>query len=164
MEARVSLSGTEREFSGEANPMVISLDLGSLHDGTQDFPISERTILNKPSGAEVTQVEPRSIKLRAYSLAEIELPVKIRLEKSLPPYLKLLGATADPPRVKVLAPQERKEDFLSIHTEPVNLDEITQSATVRVKLVLPDQVQLAGNAAMAVKVRIDVGDREKKTK
>jgi YbbR domain-containing protein len=66
--------------------------------------------------------------------------------------------------VKVLAPQERKEDFLSIHTEPVNLDEITQSATVRVKLVLPDQVQLAGSAAMAVKVRIDVGDREKKTK
>ena len=164
MEARVSLSGTEREFSGEANPMVISLDLGSLHDGMQDFPISERTILNKPSGAEVTQVEPRSIKLRAYSLAEIELPVKIRFEKSLPPQLKLLGATADPPQVKVLAPQERKEDFLSIHTEPVNLDEITQSATVRVKLVLPDQVQLAGSAAMAVKVRIDVGDREKKTK
>jgi YbbR domain-containing protein len=144
--------------------MVISLDLGSLHDGTQDIPVNERAILNKPSGAEIHQVEPRTIKLRAYSLVEIELPVKIRMEKSLIPQLKMLGATADPERVKVMVPQERKEDFLSIHTAPVDLDEVTQSATIRTKLVLPDQVQLAGGSVMNVKVRIEVEDRGKKTK
>jgi uncharacterized protein (TIGR00159 family) len=163
-EVRVSLSGTERELSGETNAMVISLDLGSLHDGTQDIPVNERAILNKPSGTEIHQVEPRTIKLRAYSLVEMELPVKIRMEKSLIPQLKMLSATADPERVKVLAPQERKEDFLSIHTAPVDLDEVTQSATIRTKLVLPDQVQLAGGSVMNVKVRIEVEDRGKKTK
>jgi len=44
----------------------------------------------------------------------------------------------------------------------VNLDEITQSTVVRVKLALPDQVQLAPGSVMAVKVKIDVEDKGKK--
>ena len=162
MDARVSLSGTERDFNIDPNSMVISLDLGSVREGTQELSLTDRNILNRPPGTTVNQIDPRAIKLRAYGMTEIELPVKIRLEKSLPGRLKLLDAAADPERVKVMVPQERKEDFLSIRTEPVNLDEITQSTVVRVKLALPDQVQLAPGSVMAVKVKIDVEDKGKK--
>jgi Uncharacterized conserved protein len=164
MDARVSLSGTERDFNSDPNSMVISLDLGSIHDGTQELQLTDRNIINRPPGTTVDQIDPRFIKLRAYSMTEIDLPIKIRMEKSLPPRLKLFSATVEPQQVKVMVPQERKEDFLSIHTEPVNLDEITQSTIVRTKLILPDQVQLAAGSAMLVKVKIDVEDRERKTR
>jgi uncharacterized protein (TIGR00159 family) len=164
MEVRVSLSGTERDFSGETNAMAISLDLGAVREGVQDYQVTERTILGKPPGTVVSQVEPRSVKFKAYGLIEMELPVKIRLEKNLPPNLRLIGMIAEPKSVKVAVPQERKEEFLSVHTEPINLDEITQSATIRTKLVVPDQVQLTAGASTLVKVKIDIEDKGRKTK
>ena len=94
--------------------MAISLDLAGIRDGMQEFPVTENAILNKPAGTEVSQVEPRVIKLRAYSLVDMELPVKIRFEKNLPPNVRLLGAAAQPGTVKVAVPQERKEEFLSV--------------------------------------------------
>jgi len=115
MDAHVSLSGTERDFNIDPNSMVISLDLGSVREGTQELPLTDRNILNRPPGTTISQIDPRAIKLRAYGMTEIELPVKIRLEKSLPGRLKLLDAAADPERVKVMVPEERKEDsFRSI--------------------------------------------------
>jgi YbbR domain-containing protein len=164
MDVRVSLSGTERDFSGETNTMAISLDLEGIRDGMQEFPVNESVILSKPTGTAVSQVEPRVIKLRAYSLVDMELPVKIRFEKSLPPNMRLLGAVAQPGTVKVAVPQERKEEFLSVHTEPINLDEITQSVTLRVKLMLPDQVQMVSGASAMVKVKIDIEDKGRKSK
>ena len=140
--------------------MAISLDLGGIRDGMQEFPVTESVILNKPAGTEVSQVEPRVIKLRAYSLVDMELPVKIRFEKSLQRNL----IVPQPGSVKVAVPQERKEEFLSVHTEPINLDEITQTVTLRVKLVLPDQVQLIAGASAMVKVKIDVEDKGRKLK
>jgi len=90
--------------------------------------------------------------------------VKIRFEKSLQRNLIVLGAVAQPGSVKVAVPQERKEEFLSVHTEPINLDEITKTVTLRVKLVLPDQVQLIAGASAMVKVKIDVEDKGRKLK
>ena len=164
MEARVSLTGIERNFNFDPNALAVSLDLSDIHDGTHDIPLTEKDIANKPSGLAITQIEPRFVKVKAYALTSEELPVKARTEKSLPKNLKLIGLSVEPEKIRVMIPQARKEDFVVLHTEPVGLDEITQSTTLRVNVVLPELAQPVDNIPPYVKVKIDVQDVGKKTK
>jgi uncharacterized protein (TIGR00159 family) len=164
MEARITLSGTQRDFNFDPNSLVLSLDLAEAHDGIQDIAITEGNIINKPLGLTVNQIDPRMIKLKAYAMTEVELPVKVRTEKSLPPNLILTSMTVEPEKLRMMVPQSRKEEFASIHTETVNLDDITQSAILRVKVVMPELSQPADNTVAIVKVKIDVKEIRKKGK
>jgi YbbR domain-containing protein len=138
--------------------------LAEAHDGIQDIAITEGNIINKPLGLTVNQIDPRMIKLKAYAMTEVELPVKVRTEKSLPPNLILTSMTVEPEKLRMMVPQSRKEEFASIHTETVNLDDITQSAILRVKVVMPELSQPADNTVAIVKVKIDVKEIRKKGK
>jgi YbbR domain-containing protein len=63
-----------------------------------------------------------------------------------------------------MVPQSRREEFTALHTEPVDLDEITQSATLRAKVTMPELSRMADNAPAAVKVRIEVREIREKGK
>jgi diadenylate cyclase len=156
LEARVSMSGTERNFNFDPNVMVISFDLEMVHDGIQDIPVVEKNLVNKPSGLTVNQIDPRNIKLRAFAMTEVELPVKVKMDGNLPENVRLTAVTVEPEKIKVMVPKSRKEDFTVIHTNPVNMDEITQSSVLRIKAALPESVRLAGDNSGIVRVKIDV--------
>jgi uncharacterized protein (TIGR00159 family) len=164
MEARISMSGIERDFNFDPTAMVISLDLAAIRDGAQDIEITEKNIVNKPLGLTVNQIEPRVIKLKAYALIAAELPVKVRMEKSLPKNLALTSVTVEPEKLRIMVPQSRREEFTALHTEPVDLDEITQSATLRAKVTMPELSRMADDAPAAVKVRIEVREIREKGK
>ena len=164
LEARVSLTGTERNFNFDPNALAISLDLGSIHDGAQDISISEGNLINKPSGVTVGQIEPRTIRLKAYAMVAMDLPVKVRMEKSLPKNITITAMNVEPEKLKIMVPQFRRDEFSVLHTEPINLDEINQNTVLRAKVVVPDQARLAENAQAAVKVKIEVKESEKKDK
>jgi diadenylate cyclase len=162
LEARVSMSGTERSFNFDPNMMVVSLDLGNVRDGVQDIPVTEKNLVNKPSGLVINQIDPRIIKIRAYALTEVELPVKVRTDRNLPENIHLKSISVEPDRIKVMVPKSRKDEYNVLHTEVLNLDEITQNTTVHLKVLIPENVKLSGDMTPSVKVRVDVTDNEKK--
>ncbi len=156
VETKVSLSGSERDFNFDAAAMMVSLDLGTVHEGTQDFMISEWSLMNKPVKVSVNRIEPQAIKLKIDAMTAIEVPVKVRTQNKLPDGVQLVSITADPSRIKIMVPRHKKAEYGPLMTEPVNLDEIFQSATKFLKLALPEKAHLQENDLSLVKVKIDV--------
>lgn len=84
------------------------------------------------------------------------VPVKVQFEGSLPTSLRLLHVKAQPPSVQVQLKQADGGRLSEIRTKPLNLNEIRQSTTVRVPLLLPEQAQLPPGTEAAVSVTVDV--------
>jgi uncharacterized protein (TIGR00159 family) len=140
-EARISLSGPERSFTFDPQNMVMAVDLSSVHDGAQEIPLSDQALQNRPSGATVSQILPRAIRIHAYRMIAIELPVKVPTIGSSSG--KIDEIHADPSTIRVLVPRSRRTEFLEIRTEPVNLKEINKATTVRLNCILPEHAQFA---------------------
>jgi diadenylate cyclase len=84
------------------------------------------------------------------------VPVKVQFEGNLPPLLRLRHVKVQPPSVQVLLQQADGGKLTEIRTTPLNLNEIRESTTVRVPLLLPEQVQLLPGTEATVRVTIDV--------
>jgi uncharacterized protein (TIGR00159 family) len=161
-EARVSLTGPERFFPADPSFMTVAVDLSALHNGTQDIPLTEQCLINKPSGLIVNQVMPRSIRMRAYHMQEISLPVKVVCAGSLPRNLGLAGVKADPETLRILVPASRKADYSELKTEPLSLGDIRRSDQVRLNVVLPDHAQFVDGKQASVLAKIEVTEKMRK--
>ncbi|MDD5673825.1 MAG: diadenylate cyclase [Chitinivibrionales bacterium] len=157
--ARVSLSGPQQSFLGDYGNMILAVDLGAVHEGAQDIYFSEQTLLNRPANAAVTQIEPRMVHIKAYALVSAMLPVKLTLEGG--PVVRLARVSVEPESVRVLLPRVKRSEISAISTEPVKVSALQQSATLRVPLLLPDHVQMAGGGEASVKVKIEGVDKKK---
>jgi diadenylate cyclase len=155
-DTKVSLSGSERDFNFDPSAMIVSLDLGAIHEGTQDIMISEWSLMNKPPKVQINRIEPQAIRLKAYAMTAIDLPIKVRTENKVPDGLQLMGVAAEPAKIKIMVPKNRKAEYCPLLTEPLNLDEISQSTTKWLKLVLPAKAQVPEGALSMVKVKIDI--------
>jgi diadenylate cyclase len=156
VEARISLSGNERDFNFDPSAMIISLDLAAVRDGTQEVLVSEWSLMNKPLKVMVTKIEPQTIRVKAYAMAAVELPIKINMENKLPDDLRLIRTVADPPKIKIMVPRNRTREYTQVSTEPVDLEEISQCTSKWLKLVLPHSARLPEGALSTIKVDIEV--------
>jgi uncharacterized protein (TIGR00159 family) len=155
-EARVSLSGNERDFNFDPSVMIISLDLTGVRDGAQDVLVSEWSLMNKPLKVMVTKIEPQTIRVKAFAMTAVELPVKVRTENKLPDGLHLIGILAEPARVKIMIPRNKTKEYTQVPTEPMDLEEISESSSKWLNLVLPNDARLPEGALSAAKVKIEV--------
>jgi YbbR domain-containing protein len=112
--------------------------------------------MNRPIKVSVNRIEPQTIKLKIFAMTTIEVPVKVRTQNKLPDGLQLLSITADPAKVKIMVPRHKKAEYGPIMTEPVNLDEISQSASKYLKLALPEKAHLQESDLSMVKVKIEI--------
>jgi diadenylate cyclase len=156
VEARISVSGIERDFNFDPSAMMVSLDLASVHEGTQDFIISEWSLMNKPMKVIVSKIDPQTIKVKAYTMVPIELPVKVLMENKLPNDMHLVTISAEPAKIKVMVPRNRAKEYNRVSTEPLDLEQISQNASKGLKLVLPPSARLPEGALSTVKVKIEV--------
>ncbi len=154
-EARVSLSGPERNFSFDPITLAVALDLSELRDGTVDIPISERSLQNKPSGLLVTQILPHSIKIKAYRMTEIDIPVKLVTSGAFLKDMAKAKIALSPLIIPVMVPKTRRFDITEIKTEPLVLPDIKHPGDVKLSLICPDHCQFLEKGPNAVIARID---------
>ena len=126
----------------------------------QDIPLTEQCLINKPSGLTVNQVMPRSIRMRAYHMQEISLPVKVVCAGSLPGNLSLAGVKADPETLRILVPASRKADYSELKTEALALGDIRRSDQVRLNVVLPEHAQFVDGKQASVVAKIEVTEKK----
>jgi diadenylate cyclase len=159
-EARVSLSGPERNFAFDPLSMAISADLSAIREGSQDMPITEKSLFNKPSGLTVNQIFPRTVRVKAYHMMVVELPVRVPVVGILQKNLGPVKIRPEPATVRVCVPQSRRTDYSEIRTEPLNLSDISRTADVRLNLALPDHVQFIDNKPLSVIATVDVSEKK----
>lgn len=154
---KVTLLGPPQAFR-LFNPeqLKISLDLGRLRRGTNEFPFTA-DMLNPPSGLTVVGIKPEKLRLNASQLVVKNARVELVTEgKPAAPYL-IERIEVEPAWVKVLVPPSLRDDQIRILTEPVNLLPLVANTTLTRKLISPAGIIFpegkAPNVTITVKVR-----------
>ena len=161
-EARVTMSGSERSLNFDSKSLLMSLDLDNIQEGYQELHLSENSLLNKPSGLSVNKIDPPVIRVHAYKLEDVMLPVKVRFANRLAGNLMIKNISIDNDVVKAAIPLHHRDEYPAIYTEAVDLQELMGSASMRLKLMAPELVQLPGNGPSTVKVTIEIIDKKAK--
>lgn len=107
------------------------------------------------------EVSPRSLKIKARQLQEVQLPVKVPTQGKLPNQLSLISIKPGKTSITVLADELNKNLPETIATEPIDLSGINESKTLTKKLVMPENIRLAGDdASNEISVAVQVKARE----
>lgn len=156
-EARVTLTGSERAFT-DFNPdnLAISLDVSRLEEGQNSFVIGEEN-LDLPRGIDLYSVEPTNLTLVANRLDSLSVPVRAGQIGALPDSLAPVELRTSPAAVVLLVPGGTRVE--NVPTEPIDLSRITQTTTVRKKLVPPAGTRLAPGQPSEVDVTLEVRPR-----
>lgn len=161
-EARVTLSGPERQFDFDPDTLVISLDLAHVREGRQVFSIDDDDMVVPPL-LSVRQIEPRRIGLRVHRLTRVELPIQPQLWGALPAGYEVYRVAVEPERVSALIWRGRLGRVSRLHTAGIDLSAIAADALVRRELVVkrelivPEAVSFpTGQSPRSVTVRIQL--------
>jgi hypothetical protein len=163
IKARVELSGSERTFDRiEPSQLKISVDMGKIKEGPVQLSLGDDH-LNEPAGVAVTDIEPRSLRLKAHKLVKVQLPVKASIQGKLPQGYQLDRVITKPGRVEVLVPSFLEGYVTELSTEPIQVDELTASKTVQKNLVLPQHVRHKGQKPPQIKIHLDISPEARRT-
>ena len=157
---QVSISGQERAFNFNQSAMTVALDLSAVRDGSQDVRVSKQSLLNVPMQLTVNQIEPRTVRINAFATTTVTVPVRVPLVGSLPQGLGHLLVRCEPESVRVNVPKNARDEYTTLRTEAVVLDEISQNTTVKTNLILPNHVQMTDNGSTVIKVRLEVSEKK----
>ena len=156
MKAHVDLSGSERVFDRiKSSDLKIALDLSRIEPGVQTFRLNEGH-LNEPEGVEVSDFDPRVIRLEAHRMVQAKLPINVATKGEVAAGSTLAKIVVEPSRLEVLLPEHLARYFTQIPTEPIDLGGLNQSRTVTTGVRLPDSVRLKGQKTAKIKVRLVV--------
>ena len=157
--AEVTLEGSEQAFRLlDPSDLVVSLNLGDLKKGKNDFAINEED-LKLPSGLRLYDIEPKKITVTAVPTKIISLPVKVQTIGQLPHNLKLVSILADPSQLKLIVPEGGNHLPKFIYTEPVDLSELSKSADVQSQVLVPQKYKLPSDEDGEVSVEIKIKKR-----
>jgi diadenylate cyclase len=159
-QVQVSLSGMERAFNFDPEKLAISLNMSDPGNKGRTMVIRPES-MNLPQGVKVTQIIPGSVTVHGYQLEARDLPVKVITKGTLHRRLVVKEISAYPPSVRVLIAPSKNGEISRIATEPLLLETINESTTVRLKLLLPEYSRLVDETQNSVKVTVTVAQTGK---
>ena len=163
-QAKVALTGSVQAFN-LFNPgnLKISFDLSDIKEGYQEIMIT-KNMIRVPSNLSVTKFSPTRIKLTAYRLHAMELPVHVDTSGSLPDEMVLKNILIKPGTVKVLVPSKFMRKKLTVPTTEIDLSGISETYTFEPKLLFPPEIRFIDDIPPEVNVTIQVERQEEKKK
>jgi len=155
-EVKVFLQGPAQAFQlFDERTLKLSLDLSGIAEKKRDFTLT-KDMLNAPSNLSVAEIVPGKIRVYASRRIPYTLPVNIITRNSLADDLSLQKITVNPPAIKVLIDNRLRPDQVKIETEPIDLQKITETTAMAVKLVLPAGVFFPEGKTPAAYVTVKV--------
>lgn len=106
-----------------------TIDLAGYKAGRHNFAFSPK-IFNLPRGITVTRVQPNSLRVTLVPTISRVLQIQPRLEGKLPEGLEVKAVQVRPPLISVAGPSSELSDLKFISTLPIDLGQLTDSATV----------------------------------
>ncbi len=160
-EAKVTLAGPAQAFHLlDPAALNISVDLSQLRSGTNEI-IIKKNMLNIPANLTVSAISPGLIRLSAYHLTYVSVPVEVVTENTPPAPYVVERISVAPARIMLKAPMNYQAGQLKIQTETINLRNLTATRIIVPRLVLPPGVVFETGKPPAVKVTVKIGKRRR---
>jgi uncharacterized protein (TIGR00159 family) len=154
--ADVTIQGSEQDFRLlDPSGLVISLDLGDLKKGKNDYALTENK-LELPTGLSLYNVEPKKITLSAVPTEIISIPVRVQTSGRLSGTLKLISIKPIPETVQIIVPKEGNNRPGSILTEPIDLNNLSSSTSEQLQLLIPKNFKLPPEENGEIEVEIKI--------
>jgi uncharacterized protein (TIGR00159 family) len=154
-EVQISLSGPERAFNFNPSDLVVSFDLSEIKEGYQTSTITKSNI-NLPASLILNHITPKSLSFKAMKTQALSLPVKVKTSGILKNGFRLNEIKCQPEFISVIAPVSNRQILIEIATEPLSIENLTESGSQKVKLIIPSWVQLANNQTGEVRVNYTI--------
>ncbi|NLN38011.1 MAG: hypothetical protein GX155_00270 [Smithella sp.] len=155
-EVKVILQGAEQAFRLlHEKSLRLSLDLSSISEKNREFMLT-REMVNAPSNLTVAEISPAKVRVQASKLAWEALPVRLVTRNRLADDLVLQKIVLDPATIRVLADTRMKPGEIILETEPLDLQSISGSVTITLKLAVARGVTFPNGEPPQVRVNVRV--------
>ncbi|MBI5886706.1 MAG: YbbR-like domain-containing protein [Deltaproteobacteria bacterium] len=142
----------------EQGKVMVELDLGAAREGLSVVRILPKDI-NVPMGVKVARVVPSSVEVRLERLADVELPVRVRLSGRPAAGYRVSGVDVRPKKVMARAFARYASDKDAIFTRPVDVNGLANSVDRSVGLDAPEN-EFVNVSDYNVRVRVTItGER-----
>ncbi|SDC24474.1 YbbR domain-containing protein [Pelagirhabdus alkalitolerans] len=102
------------------------------------------------------RIEPETVSIDLEVASPHEsVPINIDTTGELPDNLQLTSIESDIDEVDVYASEDDLETITEIDTEPIDLSEITESTTIDVDLVMPDNARMLSQNSITLNVEVE---------
>lgn len=154
-EVNVTLRGP-RSIMQEMRSRRLSLPVDLTKTGPDTLVISAESLaLPLPSGIAVVRMQPASITLSVDQLAQKHIPVTAETEGKIAPGYMLKELALNPDRILVSGPKKLLDEQETLKTHPINLNGISHSAALPVRLNLsPDFLSLLGETTVVANIAV----------
>jgi len=133
--------------------LSIVLDFSSVHDpGERTFTI-DRANTNLPRGVDLVRVIPSQLRFTFERSIVRKMQVVPQASGALPAGLHLVKLVSTPLQLAVAGPESKVQKVSAVHTDPVDLNGISEDKNVRVTAYLPSS-QLRFTESPEVTVRV----------
>lgn len=150
----VTVSGPRGLIRKISQGISRSIDLSKGTPGNTVI-ANEPDSITVPRGITVLRINPTHISLNIDRLINKDLPLKAVTQGKLPEEYELVGITLKPERLAVAGPQDILGRETGIHTTPIDLSDVTHSASKEVGLDLrPEVAELIGDPMVLANVEI----------
>jgi diadenylate cyclase len=154
-EATTTLMGSKQAFDLlNEDSLKIVLDMTAVKEGKQQVLIGTES-LQHPSNVTVVDINPRKIGFVARRLVRIDAPIEVRTKGALPEGLNLKNIDIAPASIQVITLSKNIKN-LKIVTEPINLEEISETTKLTPRLIIPEEVQSVNGRQPSVEVTIEI--------
>jgi diadenylate cyclase len=154
-EATTTLMGSKQAFDLlNEDSLKIVLDMTAVKEGKQQILIGTEN-LQHPTNVTVVDIKPRKIGFVARRLVRIDAPIEVRTKGALPEGLNLQKIDVVPASIQVITLSKNIKK-LKIVTEPINLEEISETTKLTPKLIIPEEVQSVNGRQPSVEVTIEI--------
>jgi diadenylate cyclase len=154
-EAAVTLMGSEQAFGLlNEDSLKIVLDMTGIKEGEQQLLIGTES-LQHPSNMTVVDIKPTKIGFVAHRLIRIDVPIEVKTSGTLSKGLKLQQINVTPATIQVITFMKDIKN-LKIVTEPINLNDISETTILTPQIIFPPEVQFVNGKRPSVEVTIKI--------
>ncbi len=155
-EAKLMLAGPSQAFQLlNTEALKISISLSQIQEGKQDI-ILTKEMIKTPSNINVVGIKPSRISVNASKFVRVSVPIEVVTENQTVPGVIVQKITVTPSSVKLLVPSRLLRNNVKIRTAPIDLQSLTETTTLKPKLVVPPEVQFEGKREPSVTVVIKI--------
>jgi YbbR domain-containing protein len=143
-------------------PMALSVDLHDAAPGERDVQLSNEQLVNLPRGVEVEFIDPDRLSLIVERRLRRELEVEVTFLGQPPEGYAFYGAESFPAKILVEGPESQIEPLQDVRTNPIRLDQHTESFVARVTAIpVGEFVRIVDPRPLEVRVDVDEMPRER---
>jgi uncharacterized protein (TIGR00159 family) len=159
-EATITLSGTERAFDLlDPKDLKLSLDMSKIEDGENRVFLT-KDLVRYPSRLSLFNIEPSQVQLKVFRMVEFYVPIELKIIGRPPVGVTVRDIRVEPEKIKVKASNLIPQDQITITTEPINLETLTETKIFSPKLIFSPDIRFPDDKIPEVRVTVEIEKKE----